>query len=186
MKFMNSRSARLLSVLLVMLAPAARLNAAETVAVVPEDLSGIKTLDEVVVTGKLDSLGSARQAVIAAESRFYARFNELNQDDLLDVQCRFEQPIGTRIPKHTCNARMLDEVTRDEALRILGLTEGTARLRSAQALNAPVQAELKTRLLKMTREDPQLLRALLEHARLAQYYNDLSASKFRNRKVVWE
>ncbi len=186
MNLASRRSVHVLLALLATLVAAAPVPAAETVAVVPEDLGGIRTLDEVVVTGKLDSLPAAREAVIAAEDRFYARYNELNQDDMLDVQCRFEQPIGTRIPQRTCQTRMLDEETRAEALKVLGTAEGTVKLMSAQALNSPLLAELRTRVLKMTREDPQLLRALLERARLEQYYQDLSAKKFRNRKVVWE
>jgi hypothetical protein len=176
----------MLLALVAVLVAVAPVTAAETVAVVPGDPGGIKTLDEVVVTGKLDSLPAAREAVIAAEDRFYARYNELNQDDMLDVQCRFEQPTGTRIPRRTCQTRMLDEETRAEALKFVGTAEGTVDLLSAQALNSPLQAELRKRVLAMTREDPQLLRALLERARLQQYYEDLSAKKFSNRKVIWE
>jgi hypothetical protein len=186
MNIVSRRSFQVLSVLLATLVPVVPVAAAETVAVAPADLSGIRTLDEVVVTGKLDSLPAAREAVIAAEDRFYARYNELNKDDMLDVQCRFEQPTGTRIPRRTCGTRMLDEETRAEAQTFVGMAEGTVNLVSAQALNAPVQAELRKRVLALTREDPQLLRALLERARLEQYYEDLSAKKFRTRKVVWE
>ncbi len=186
MNLMCGRSVRMLSALLATFVPVAPVLAAETVAVAPEDLSRIQTLDEVVVTGKLDSLSAARVAVIAAEDRFYARYNELNQDDQMDVVCRFEQPTGTRIPKRTCRTRMLDEATQVEAGKLTRSEEGNVRLVSATALNSAPQAELKARVLKMTREDPELLRALLEQARLAQYYEDLSAKKFRNRKVAWE
>jgi hypothetical protein len=156
--------------------------AAETVAVAPEDLSGIETLDEVVVTGKLDSLSAARQAVIAAEDRFYARYNELNTDDRMDILCRFEAPTGSRIPRRVCQPKLVEEAARDEAQRFLNTANGSY----APLTMDSMKAELKARTLKLLAKDPELKRALLERARLEQYFNDLHQKKFKTRWIVWD
>lgn len=178
----SGRLVRALSVLLAALLSFTPVLAEETVAVAPEDLSGMETLDEVVVTGKLDSLSAARQAVIAAEDRFYARYNELNTDDMMDIRCRFEAPTGSRIPRRVCQPKLVEEAARDEALRFLDTANGNA----APLTMDSMKAELKARTLKLLAKDPELMRALLERARLEQYFNDLHARKFRNRWIAWD
>jgi hypothetical protein len=179
---MNSmcRSLRMLPPFLVACALSLPVLADETVAVVPADPGKIKTLDEIIVSGGLGSLGSAWKAVIEAEDRFYARYNELNKDDAMDIECRFEQAIGTRIPKRTCQPRRVDEAGHNEAERLLGKRSGDSRQLKADA----IQADLKARTLKLLAEDPELLRALLERTRLEQHYEQLRAEKFKDGKAV--
>ena len=40
-----------------------------------------------------------------AEDRIYARFNELNEDDVFDVGCSIEPPTGTRLGRRMCRVR---------------------------------------------------------------------------------
>lgn len=180
MKTLRPRPVRLVPLLLLAAALSLPARGEDTIAVAPADLDAVETLDEIIVSGRLDSLSSAWKAVIEAEDRFYARYNELNQDDSMDITCRFEQPTGTRIPKRTCQARYFDEASRSEAMRVLGTMEGNVRSLRPDAM----QAELKARTLKLLKTDPQLKRALLERARLDQYYQALRAGKLKEGKVV--
>jgi len=184
-----NRPVRMLSMLFATLLPATPLLAGEaTVAVTPENLDGIQTLDEVIVKGRLDSLSSAMQAVIAAEERFYARYNEINKDDRLDITCRVGLPTGTRIPVRSCQTRLVEDVMRGDAERLTRVADvgGTLMLTPVDAMDASLQAEVKARMLKMVKEDPELLRALLERTKLTEYYEALRAKKLKRRRVFWD
>jgi hypothetical protein len=45
-----------------------------------------------------------RQAVVEAEDRFHARYNELNDNDDFDVNCRQEARTGTKLERRICRA----------------------------------------------------------------------------------
>jgi hypothetical protein len=179
MNFVRGWSIRMLPVLLAMLAPVPLL-AEETVAVTPADPSEIRTLDEVVVTGNLHSLTEARKAVIAAEDRFYARYNELSKGSAMDLVCRVVAPTGSRLTRRNCQPRMVDDLARNEALKFVGVAAGTVKL----APPPDMKAQLMARTLQLLANDPELLRALLERARLQQFYEDLLARKFEDHLVV--
>ncbi|MEP7314512.1 MAG: hypothetical protein ABI859_18155 [Pseudomonadota bacterium] len=170
-------------------ATAHELQAAETTAVAPADLSAVRSLDEVVVTGKLDSLSEARKAIVEAEDRFYARYNQLNEVDAFDINCRMETPTGSHLSFRVCVPRYVDEGTQAEAARLVmaNATGGSVMVASAASVRATLMPEMKKRTLALVRKDPELLRALLERARLEQYYKELRAEKFRDgRWIVWD
>lgn len=163
---------------------------AATTVVVPEpleDIMTVTTLDEVVVTGKLDSLSGLRVALIEAENRFYERWNDLNDDDRLDVHCRTEAPTGTRLVQRRCDPLLVDEKTRESALTFMGVSNGTAEYQSIYAIRLQAAAELRQRTLLMLEHDAELRRALLERARLQQLYEARRKEKFSNgRWLAWD
>ena len=63
-------------------------------------VAGAQVLDEVVVSGK--RLRELRAEVIKAEDRVVARYNELNQDDDLDIECHSFTPTGSRLSHRYC------------------------------------------------------------------------------------
>lgn len=146
----------------------------------------VSTLDEVVVTGRLDTLSGLRKALIAAEDRFYERWNLLNDDDRLDVQCRTEAPTGHRLYQRKCDARVLDDYTREQAMVLFTSAGGNLKLRTAGDLRQEVARELTARTLRLLDADPELRLALLQRARLQQMYDDLHAKKFEGRRAVWD
>lgn len=150
------------------------------------DVFSVSTLDEVVVTGRLGSLSGLRKALIEAEDRFYERWNVLNDDDRLDVQCRTEAPTGHRLYQRKCNARVLDDYTREQALALFNSTGGNLRTRSEGDLRQDVARELTARTLRMLDADPELRLALLQRARLQQLYDDLRAKKLDGRRMAWD
>ena len=181
----------LLSFLLATLAlaggPSIAVLAAETSAVAPADLSEIRDLEEIVVTGDR-TLSAAREAIVEAEDRFYNRYNELNTDDKFDIKCRMQEQ-GSKFRVRVCIPRYVEEGTHAEAMKLLmpSSVGGAVMLASSETVGASLRAELKKRTLDLVRKDPELMRALLERARLEQYYQQLRKEKFKNGKwIVWD
>jgi len=174
--------------LFMALAPTAMVLAEESPATVPQDapatdLSQLQTLDDVVVTGNLNSLSGIRKAMVEAQDRFYARWNELEKDPAWAVTCENIAQTGTRLAKRVCDPQKISEETHDQAVALLGMG-GNVRFSSPDDVRRAITPELKARMLKMVKSDPQLLLALVEHAKLAQIYEDTRKKKFTGHLFV--
>jgi hypothetical protein len=167
-------------------APLSALQAAATVATAPEKISGLTLLDEVIVSGDLDSLHRARKAIIDAEDRFYARYNELNKDDRFDITCGLAVPTGQRLTFRVCQPRYMEDAQHEEARRLYSTGAVSVQLQTADMLQTTYSDEMKRHMVALVKRDPQLLRALLERTRLEQFYDELQEKKFRTRRVVWD
>lgn len=168
------------------LTPVASAFAADGAVAPAQDIMQVKTLDEVVVTGKLGTLSAITKAIREAENRFYERYNELNKTDLLDIECRNEAPLGTNLKSRVCQPKAVDEASRAQAMQIFSTIQGDVSTRSTADIRMALQPEMKKRTLAMLEKDPELRRALLEHARLLQMYDDLRASKLQQHTMVWD
>lgn len=69
------------------------------------DQARFGTSEEVLVRGT--RLRELKAAIVVAEDRFYARYNELNLVDDYDIDCRMDAHTGTRIPQRRCFAKLL-------------------------------------------------------------------------------
>lgn len=145
-------------------------------------------LDEIVVTARLDSLSSLKLALIAAEDRFYERWNQLNDDDALDIYCRTEAPTGSRIARRTCGPRLIDDASHTQAMALFGGggSGGNVKLTATGDLRELAAAELRRRTLPLLTTDPQLRQALLERAKLQQLYDSLRRERLRGKFAVWD
>ncbi len=176
-----------LSVLAAVTVSSAALRSAETVATAPAYIDGLTELDEIVVSGELESLSGARKAIIEAEDRFYARYNELNKNDAFDINCRIEIPTGQRLGFRVCQPRYVDDGLHQEAQRLyLPTDEGTVQLQTADVIYSARVDEMKKHTLALVKQDPELLRALLERARLEQFYTELRKKKLKGRWIAWD
>src|SRR5689334_9582583 len=70
---------------------------------VPASTSATDT-EEILVQAK--RLSQLHAEVVAAEDRFFARYNELNKVNDFDVQCRLEAPTGSRRRQRTCETQL--------------------------------------------------------------------------------
>lgn len=145
-----------------------------------------RELDEVVITARKDSLKSLGMALIEAEDRFYERWNTLNDDDGMDILCRVEAPTGSRVDRRRCMPRLVDDLTRIEAMDLLGSTERNLKLETTYAIHEKAAAELTRRTLPLLNRDPELRQALVERIKLEQLLTELRARKFEGRRVVWD
>lgn len=74
-------------------------------------------LDEVEVVAK--KLSALREEAVAAEDRFFRRFNELNDDDRFDVHCQLRARTGTRHETRECNTELFGQAASDYSSNIL-------------------------------------------------------------------
>lgn len=160
--------------------------AAEADTAPPQYLSKIRTLDEVVVTGDLTTLSGLRQAMLEAENRFYLRFNELNQDRNLDIRCRNQAPTGSRVKRKVCVAAMADDLSHEQAMLFLTGQASSIGVQSAGQVQRTTLPLLAQKTMDLLKSDPELLRALLEHARLQQMYQELRKEKHQEHFAVWD
>jgi hypothetical protein len=115
-----------------------------------------RELDEVAVVGK--KLRQLRREAIAAEDRFYERFNTLNTRDDFDILCQMDKATGTIVPKRLCRVRFLvDAGAMDGQEFFRGLTFGSG----ARGVNTPL-ARLQPLWLQRREEYRQTVRSLLE------------------------
>jgi hypothetical protein len=186
----NSSVQLALAALLMALVPAAAVLAEDAPGAAPQgtpltnkDGTPLQTLDDVVVTGKLNSLSGIRKAMVDAQDRFYNRWNELNKDPQWNVTCENIAPTGTRIAKRVCDPQKIADEQHDQAMYLLGMG-GNVRFTSVEEMRRVINPELKERMLKMVKVDPELMTALLEHAKLVQIYEDTRKKKFTGHLFV--
>jgi hypothetical protein len=178
--------------LFVLAAATAPAWAEKTVAVTPAELDQIRELEEVVVTGDR-KLSAARKAIVEAEDRFYSRWNEINGDHAFDILCYSDAPTGTRIISRVCVPVFVMNIQAAAAQETMmamqggmSLEGGTVVLSDATPRLMLERDALKKRMLEMANSDPELKRALIERARLDQYYPKLRKEKFKGRLIVWD
>ncbi|MEY2854153.1 MAG: hypothetical protein RL030_1285 [Pseudomonadota bacterium] len=180
-------------VLFVLAAATAPAWAEKTVAVTPAEIDQIRELEEVIVTGDR-KLSAARKAIEEAEGRFYGRWNEINGDRAFDIHCFAETPTGTRLSTRVCVPLFVMNIQAAAAQQTLMAMQGGM---SADGGNNVVVTDgtplimlqreaLRKRMLELANSDPELKRALLERARLDQYYQALRKEKFKGRLIVWD
>jgi hypothetical protein len=157
-----------------------------TAALTPADISQVKELEEILVAGDRNSLHAARRAVADAEDRFYARYNAVNDDHAYDVLCRDRAPTGSLIERRICLPRLVEDAIEADTQRMMQTSNGLTTVVAPDLLHASVAPELKRRMLAQVKKDPELLRALLEHARLQQHYEALRKRKFEDHWLVWD
>jgi hypothetical protein len=144
-------------------------------------------IEEVIVSGKLDSLSQLRKAVDRAENRVYQRYNEVNEGSDYDIECLTEAPLGSRQKVKKCQPRYVSDAMHEDAFDALLRNQTSAtRLRSVSALAAGRQTYLRQAMLDAARKDPEMQRAMIEHALLTERYQKVLKDKLGKRRVVWD
>jgi hypothetical protein len=128
-----------------------------------ESVATQETLDEVLVRGA--RLQELRAAVIEAEDRMLARYNELNQVDDLDIECIQLTPTGTHLKQRYCLTRLQKRAQQRDSAAFLDFA------RDADTSNgqAPPLNETGIRLMERSMEYREnLTRLLQDHPELRQ------------------
>ncbi len=87
---------------------------AQGVAHAAESADGKPPVDQVVVEGTRADLVKAAKDVLAAEQRFYDRYNDFNTSRKHAVRCTEEADTGSRFKKKTCKPVYEDDATSSE------------------------------------------------------------------------
>jgi hypothetical protein len=134
-----------------------------------------EALDEVLVRGA--RLHELRAAVIKAEDRMLARYNELNQDDDLDIECLQLTPTGTHFAYRYCLTRLQKRAQQKDSSAFLDF----ARASDTQNGQAPPlndtgirlmerSTEYRTILVQLLRDHPELREMLKERGDAQRRY----------------
>jgi len=144
-------------------------------------------IDEVIVSGGLDSLSRLRKAVDRAENRVYERYNEINRHNDYDIECRTEAPLGSRQKSKKCHPRYVSDALHDDGFDVLFRNQNSAvKLRSVSALASGKQSFLRKAMLEAARTDPEMQRAMIEHSLLKERYEKVLKEKTSRQQVVWD
>jgi hypothetical protein len=144
-------------------------------------------IEEVIVSGKLNSLSQLRKAVDRAENRVYERYNEINHGNDYDIDCITEAPLGSRQKVKKCQPRYVTDALHEDAFDALLRNQNSAtKLRSVSALASGRQSFLRKAMLEAARSDPQMQRAMVEHSLLRERYEMMLKQKLGQHRVVWD
>lgn len=130
-------------------------------------------IDEITVIGERDLL-ALRVEITRAEDEIFSIFNELNEDDDYDMICETERPVGTRIARRVCRARLFREKMAEDARRAMDGDVMTGPMIDTEKHNKILQEKLRS----MALESPEFAEALQKRYALRQKYEQEHARKF--------
>jgi hypothetical protein len=119
-----------------------------------------EVIDEVLVYGQKSML-VLRRELLLAEEKFVNTYNDLNENDTLDIVCINEAPTGSKIVRRTCLPQYRwDERQNDsmDFLRNAGMAPPTTRITVM-----PDDTELLENMQLLAREHSQLLESLMDY-----------------------
>lgn len=135
--------------------------------------------EEITVTGQ-KLFSALNKQIRAAEDAMYGLFNELNDDDLYDIRCIWEAPIGTRIRKRNCRPEFVNRATSEEAQDFIAQVQGFGNnnptpVMAQLAFHYPVLAD---KMKTLVSENPELLDAVVHHYELRKELDARKSSYF--------
>jgi hypothetical protein len=140
-------------------------------------------LDEVEVRGT--RLWELRAAVIEAENRLFARYNDLNRDDDFDVSCHTDAPTGTRFLRRYCWTRLREREEQNDAAAYVDWATGTIidpktyEVRHRDDHLPTVQAQVRVQeraedyaknLIKLLQDHPELRKLAKQYGEARRRY----------------
>jgi len=145
-----------------------------TVPVSPDEV-----LDEVEVKGV--RIWQLRAAVIKAEDRVIARYNDLNRDDDLDIECLSNTPTGTRLSFRYCRTKLQKRTQQDDSWNWISSALSMQLEPGMGTSPPPPLPETPTRLLErmedykknlatLLQDDPRLRELVKEHSDARRRY----------------
>lgn len=157
---------------------------------------GNQELDEVVVRGT--RLSELRSAIVKAEDRFYARYNEINQIRDFDIDCIMDAPTGMKKKFRRCRTHLEVRARTEEAGDILerlqrhtSVVDGgdpvSARTVSIDIMSAYAgrEEQFRQHFLKLVNTHPELRALLNEREEAEARYERERARRSRGRLIAW-
>jgi hypothetical protein len=131
-------------------------------------------LDEVLVSGT--RLWQLRAAVIKAEDRLLARYNELNPEQDFDIECVNRTPTGTHISHRYCFTGLQKRIEQKDAWMMMtalvnqdvpGTTQSVSEM-SVQLLERA--ADYRQNLTTLLQDHPELRALARQHGEVRRRY----------------
>lgn len=135
--------------------------------------------EEIEVFGQRQ-LFRMEEQLIEAETAVYALYNELNTDDLYDVTCVWEQPLGTNMRHRVCRPGFITKAEQSRgqeymsSITGMGYTTGT----SVELENERHNPILKQKLEEAVKNSPELAARMMEHQELKAALDERKSGLF--------
>jgi hypothetical protein len=149
--------------------------------------------DEVLVRGA--RLRELRAATVAAEERFYARYNELNKVDDYDIECAMNVHTGQRIPQRRCLTRLQLDARARNGIEVLEMRQQQAE-GSGQTGRPPNTNpegiwlsrydEYKSNMLYLLKVHPELRRLARDSEAAQKRYDTEYRRRLKGRLILVE
>lgn len=143
-------------------------------------------IDEVVVNGT--PLHELRAAVLAAEERFYERYNELNKVKDFDIECVVAPPTGSRLNRRTCRTILQLNAQADQGREFVqmvrDLGDGVTGVPPSTDPDAAFlwrYQEYKENVLYLLKMNPDLRRLVHDREEAAKRYDSERVRRFKER-----
>jgi hypothetical protein len=144
-------------------------------------------LDEAIVRGKKIRAAELRRQMVELEDQFFAKYNELNDEDEFDVHCHREARIGSRLLRRTCRGVYEDNARQEEGREAFLIRQefqnqasvgAPPRLAASPPVPAADRIEVKrpafqANVRRVVGKSRVLSRMLRERAELTEEYNAL-------------
>lgn len=143
--------------------------------------SGDDELEEVLVRGT--RLWQLREAIVEAEDRLYARYNELNKNRDFDIHCRREAPIGTRLKKRICQVRFFEDAQAEYARTFV---TGVGFAPDPDLVMLERSDEFRDNAVELYRSDRRLRALSRDLERLRKKYEEERKERFKDRWILLE
>jgi hypothetical protein len=147
-------------------------------------------LDEVLVRGA--RLSDLKAAIVEAEDRFYARYNELNTTNVFDIECVVDRRTGTKLKRRICLTKLQRKAMSDQGREYQHSLQDTTIYVDAGALGLgkPPDTdprvvwdaryeEFRNNMLDLLKQNPELRRLADESEEAGKRY-DAERKRRRN------
>jgi hypothetical protein len=157
----------------------------------PPAASPAEITEEVVVRGT--RLYELREAIVAAEDRFFARYNELNKVDDFDIECSVSAPTGSKLKQRGCLTKMQLKAQAAQGREFLQMVQDQAAgLTGSPPVSDPTAVFLaryddyKENMLYLLKMNPELRRLVHEREEAEKRYNEERKRRFKGRWILFE
>jgi len=156
----------------------------------------VSEIDEIVVRGT--RLSELRAAIVEAEDRFYARYNEINEIRDFDINCIMDADTGQKKKFRRCRTQLEVRARTEEAddiitdlqrhTSIIGGGDGTARrTRNIDIMgqHAAREEQFRQHFLMLVNTHPELRTLLNDREAAAALYEKERVRRSKGRLVSW-
>lgn len=147
--------------------------------------------EEVVVRGT--RLYELRAAIVAAEDKFFARYNELNKVDDFDIQCSVTAPTGSKLKERGCLTKMQLRAQSDQAREFVQMLQdqaaglsGTPPITDPNTVFLARYEDYKENMLYLLKMNPELRRLVREREDAEKRYNEERKRRFKGKWILFE
>ncbi|MDH3440284.1 MAG: hypothetical protein OEM63_06010 [Gammaproteobacteria bacterium] len=136
-----------------------------------------ETIDEITVYGERSIIVLQKEFDLA-QVRMFDLFNTLNSDDEFDIECDYEQRIGSRRWHHVCTPKFATRQAAHEGAVFLRRNKQTGEVQAVTHHNRRMDKKLWAEMAVLVNANPELRKAFEE---LTKAKNAIDAERQKRR-----